>query len=101
MLVLVLVLAIGAVAMDILACGCNDSLSTLADQRSATGASTTVSAVESTSGTDYRDVEGGVEDGVRKLGGGPSPSPVRGTTAWRNGYPSLHGRSVIKMGDFN
>ena len=97
----VLVLAIGVVAMGILVCVCNDSLSALADQRGATGASTTVSAVDCTSGTDYRDVEGGVEDGVRKLGGGPSPSPVRGTTAWRNGYPSLHGRSIIEMGDFN
>ena len=71
--VLVLLLAIGAIAMGTFTCVCNDSLSTLTDQRRATEAPTTVSAVRCTSGTDYRDVERGVEDGVRKLGGGSSP----------------------------
>lgn len=67
---LALVLAIGAITMGILACVCNDSLSTLTGQRGATVAPTTVSAVGYTRGTDYRDVERGVGDGVRKLGGG-------------------------------
>lgn len=71
--VLVLLLAIGAIAVGTFICVCNDSLSTLTDQRGATEAPTTLSVVGCTSGTDYRDVERGVEDGVRKLDGGSSP----------------------------
>lgn len=69
-----LVLAIGAITMGILTCVCNDSSSTLTDhQRGATGASTTVNVVECTRDTEYRDVEGRVDDRVSKLGGGSSP----------------------------
>ena len=67
---LVIVLAI---TMGILACVYNDSLSTLTGQRGTTGASTTVSAIEYTSGTDYRNAERGGEDSVRKPGDGSSP----------------------------